>query len=175
MYIFTEQQKDRRDIAPWIINGRCCSVTTQQGRLMQCSNSPAADVIEEERHRVQVVVQLCVVIEAAVPLQLHRLPQQGLQPPRGQHDGGRQVGCKGTQTTEEEGGVINLICAAHVWLQRLVFMHPGRRVNTSAAHFVVCPAVCCGRRCPCPPTLPWPSDPQRGCTSSTCGRRKCRS
>lgn len=50
----------------------------------------------------------------------------------------------------------------------------GGCVNTWA-HFVVCPAVCCGRRCPCPPTLPWPSDPQHGCTSSTCGRRECRS
>lgn len=72
---------------------------------MQCSCQPAADVIEEEGDRVQVVVQLCVVIEAAVPLQLHRLPQQGLQPPRGQHHRGRQVSCKDTQTGGKEEGV----------------------------------------------------------------------
>lgn len=68
------------------------------------------------------------------------------------------------------GGMINLICAAvpctpAPWPPSL----QGCCENTSA-HFVVCPAVCCGRRCPCPPTLPWPSDPQHGCTSSTCGR-----
>lgn len=78
--------------------------------MLQCDNlmgifhalqhQPAADVIEEERDRVQVIVQLCVVIEAAVPLQLHRLPQQGLQPPRRQHHRGGQVGYKDRQ---EEG------------------------------------------------------------------------
>lgn len=80
--------------------------------MLQCDNlagifhalqhQPAADVIEEERDRVQVTVQLCVVIEAAVPLQLHRLPQQGLQPPRGQHHRGGQVGYKDKQ---EEGNL----------------------------------------------------------------------
>lgn len=39
---------------------------------------PAADVIEQKRDRVQVTVQLGVVIEAAVHLQLHCLPQQSL-------------------------------------------------------------------------------------------------
>ncbi|TNN61589.1 hypothetical protein EYF80_028201 [Liparis tanakae] len=51
------------------------------------SHQPAADVIEEEGDRVQITVQLGVVIEAAVPLQLHGLPQEGLHPPRGQHHG----------------------------------------------------------------------------------------
>lgn len=54
-------------------------------------HQPAADVIEEERDRVQATVQLGVVIEAAVPLQLHCLPQQRLQPPRRQHHRGWQV------------------------------------------------------------------------------------
>ena len=38
----------------------------------------------------------------------------------------------------------------------------------SAPHFVICPAVCSVTRCPCPPTPPWPSDPQRGYTLGTC-------
>lgn len=57
-----------------------------------CKYKPAADVIEEERDGVK--VQLDVVIEAAVPLQLHCLPQQGLQPPWGQHHRWWQVGYK---------------------------------------------------------------------------------
>ena len=52
---------------------------------------PAADVVQEQGHGAQAAVQLGVVVEAALPLQLHRLAEEGLQPPRGQHHGGRQV------------------------------------------------------------------------------------
>lgn len=138
-------------------------------------HKPAADVIKEERDRVQVVVQLCVVIEAAVPLQLHRLPQQGLQAPRGQHHRGRQVRCKDTQAHGGRGGdKFDLCCNALLFSAPRPLSLQGHCANTSA-HFVVCPAVCSGRRCPCPPTQPWLSDPQHGCTSSTCGRHECRS
>lgn len=42
-------------------------------------------------------------------------------------------------------------------------------------HSVICPAVGSVRQCPCPPTLPWPSDPQHGYTLSTCRKTQAHS
>lgn len=46
---------------------------------------PAAAVVQEQGDGVQAVVQLGVVVEAALPLQLHSLLQQSLQAARRQH------------------------------------------------------------------------------------------
>lgn len=59
--------------------------------MLALQYQPAADVIKEERDRVQVIVQLGVMIKAAVPLQLHCLPEQGVQSTRRQHHRRRQV------------------------------------------------------------------------------------
>lgn len=42
-------------------------------------------------------------------------------------------------------------------------------------HSVICPAVGSVRRCLCPPTLPWLSDPQRGYTLGTCRKTQAQS
>lgn len=62
--------------------------------MLAMQYKPAADVIKEKRDRVQVIVQLGVMIETAVPLQLHCLPEKGVQTTRGQHHRRRQVGYK---------------------------------------------------------------------------------
>lgn len=69
---------------------------------------PAADVVDEERHRVQVIVQLGVVIQTSVPLQLHRLPEQCLQPSWGEHHRGRQVCYKHKRGTQSLGSAMEL-------------------------------------------------------------------
>lgn len=43
----------------------------------------------------------------------------------------------------------------------------GQLIHTSP-HSVICPAIGSVMRCPCPPTLPWPSNPQHGYTLGTC-------
>lgn len=52
---------------------------------------PAAGVVLQQGHRVQSAVQLGVVVEAALPLQLHGLFQQSLQASRRQHHRRRQI------------------------------------------------------------------------------------
>lgn len=42
--------------------------------ILAVHHQPAADMVEKERDRIQITVQFGVVIEAAVPLQLHCLP-----------------------------------------------------------------------------------------------------
>lgn len=59
---------------------------------------PAAGVVQQQGHRIQSSVQLSVVVEAALPLQLHCLFQQSLQAARRQHHRRRQVCWGGTHT-----------------------------------------------------------------------------